>query len=58
MMPFLTYGDQFRAQRRLMQQHLNSQAVASYRALQVEQVRILLRSLLASPGEFIKHVNR
>ncbi|KAH8114956.1 cytochrome P450 [Phellopilus nigrolimitatus] len=58
MMPFLTYGDQFRAQRRLMQQHLNSQAVASYRALQVEQVRILLRNLLASPGEFIKHVNR
>lgn len=58
MMAFLRYGNRFRAQRRLMQQHFNSQAISSFRPLQYVQVSAFLKNILASPEEFIDHANR
>ncbi|KAH8114932.1 cytochrome P450 [Phellopilus nigrolimitatus] len=54
----LPYGDRFRAQRRLMQQYLNSHAVISLRPVQAEQVGIMLKNLLNCPEEFRHHINQ
>ncbi|KAH8116443.1 cytochrome P450 [Phellopilus nigrolimitatus] len=58
MLSFLSYGDRFKTQRRLIQQYLSPQAVTSLRPLQIEQVRILLKNLLNCPEEFRKHINQ
>ncbi|EJD04870.1 cytochrome P450 [Fomitiporia mediterranea MF3/22] len=58
LMPFITYGERFRAQRRLMQQHFNSQAISSFRPLQSAQLSIYLKNLLMSPENFTNHTYR
>lgn len=57
-LPLFPYGDRFRKQRRLMWQHFNPQAVVSFRPKQEEKSRYYLNSLLDSPEDFLKHVNR
>ncbi|KAH8114944.1 cytochrome P450 [Phellopilus nigrolimitatus] len=57
-MPFMRYGERFRLQRRLMQQHFNSQAIPSFRPLQHEQVSIFLKNMLTSPERLVHHVHR
>ncbi|KAL5525100.1 hypothetical protein ACEPAF_8969 [Sanghuangporus sanghuang] len=58
LMPFITYGDRFRAQRRLMQQYFNSQAITSFIPLQTSQLRIFLQNLVQSPERFRQHMHR
>lgn len=57
-MPFLRYGNRFRAQRRLMQQHFNSQAVSSFLPLQYAQINAFLKNILVSPEDYIDHAIR
>ncbi|KAI5119697.1 hypothetical protein M0805_003582 [Coniferiporia weirii] len=58
MLAFARYGDQFRTQRRFVQQHFNSQASVSWRPVQIAQARVFIKNLLVSPRKFHQHVVR
>lgn len=54
----MSYGDDWRAHRRLMQQYLNVRSVVAFRSLQTRCVHELLEDLLAEPDAFWRHVKR
>ncbi|KAL5512341.1 hypothetical protein ACEPAG_3333 [Sanghuangporus baumii] len=55
---FMPYGDDWRAHRRLMQQYLNTRAIASFRKAQSRSVHRLLNDLLSEPDAFWDHAKR
>ena len=46
------YGERFRKHRKLISQVLNSQAVSTYRDVQANNAKALLRDLLDQPEKF------
>ena len=55
-MTLLPYGDRHRAQRRMMQQAFNPIAVKDFRQNQVENVGILLKTILEDENNFTEAV--
>ena len=55
---FLPYGDRFRRQRRLVQQHFNQQAITAYRPVQQKEILGLMSRLIETPDNFIHHIHR
>lgn len=55
---FLPYGNKFRRQRKIMQQHFNPQTIQSFRVLQRAELYILLNKLVSSPEHFSNHISR
>ncbi|KAL5500839.1 hypothetical protein ACEPAH_9226 [Sanghuangporus vaninii] len=55
---FMPYGDDWRAHRRLMQQYLNTRAIASFRKAQSRSVHHLLNDILSEPDAFWDHIKR
>lgn len=55
---FLPYGDKFRKQRKMIQQHFNIQAVSKFHPIQTRELNTLLVNLLDTPDDFIRHVFR
>nr|BAL05094.1 cytochrome P450 [Phanerodontia chrysosporium] len=53
---FMRYGDGWRRQRRLFQQHFRRKAVAQYHAIQSKSVHSLLNALLDRPERFIANL--
>ncbi|KAF9534905.1 cytochrome P450 [Crepidotus variabilis] len=53
---FKPYGEQWRAERRLLQHHFKPDAMPSYHAIQTRQVNIMLQRLLTEPDEFRNHI--
>ena len=52
----MEYGDYWRQHRRLFHQHFRPVAVPQYHSRQAKGVRRLLRSLLDTPEDFLKHI--
>lgn len=48
----------FKKYRALLQSGLNPRAARSYRGIQEEQARVLVRGLAGAPEQFISHVRR
>lgn len=48
----------FKKYRALLQSGLNPRVAKSYRAIQEEQARVLVRGLAGTPKQFISHVRR
>ncbi|KDR69992.1 hypothetical protein GALMADRAFT_282402 [Galerina marginata CBS 339.88] len=57
-LPFLKYGKQFVKHRRFMYQQLNRKQSLSYRSIQLEESRTLVKSLLSNPKAFERHLER
>ena len=57
-MILLPYGDRLRAQRRMMQQVFNSNAIKDLEPMQKEQTHILLKSLLNDDSCFFEAIKR
>lgn len=55
---FLRYGERFRKQRKLVQQHWNSQSVIAFRPSQMKETHTLLLNLVETPEYFQKHIER
>jgi cytochrome P450 len=55
---FLPYGDRFRRQRRLVQNHFNQQAVAAYQPVQQKEIYGMVNRLMKTPEEFVHHIHR
>lgn len=55
-MGFLPYGDRHRAQRRMMGQVFNSNAIKVFRPFQEEQVKIFLKNILDDDSTYIDSV--
>ena len=51
-LPFLSYGDKFRRQRRLMTQYFNSRNVGIFDEAQEQGVHSFLNELLDNPGDY------
>ena len=52
-MAFMRYGDQFRMQRRMMQQTFNSQAVKSLSELLRKRIMVFLGKVLEDEGSYL-----
>lgn len=48
----------FKTSRRLLQGSLNQRAVSTYQDIQEEEMRVLVRNLVASPEDFVAHFRR
>lgn len=55
---FLPYGEKFRKQRKMMQQHFNAQAVMNFYPVQQRELNTLLNDLLDSPEKYSCHIFR
>ena len=51
-LPFLTYGDRFRRQRRLIQRYFDAQAAMMFRPVQTERVHLFINELLHQLDRF------
>ncbi|KIX01994.1 uncharacterized protein Z518_07933 [Rhinocladiella mackenziei CBS 650.93] len=54
----LVYGDRWRLHRRLMHTAVGSQAVRSYRDIQSNESKILVRDLMDRPADFVLSIER
>ncbi|TFK41782.1 cytochrome P450 [Crucibulum laeve] len=57
-MPALPYGEQWKEQRRLFQQHFHPSNVTVYEDIIVEYVHEFLSDMLQTPQDFLAHVRR
>lgn len=57
-MILLPYGDRLRAQRRMVQQVFNSNAIKDLEPMQKEQTNLFLRSLLDDDNCFFEAIKR
>ncbi|KAJ7622234.1 cytochrome P450 [Roridomyces roridus] len=56
LIPTLRYGDEWRTQRRLMNQHVNVSASKAFKPQITQAARALLRRLLDAPDDFPAHI--
>ncbi|KAJ7704674.1 cytochrome P450 [Mycena metata] len=53
---FLPYGERWRRQRRMFQQHFRRDASQKYRPIQIQKVHSMLEAFLTSSQEFREHI--
>ena len=54
----LRYGDDFRRQRRMIQQHFNTKAVKRFEPIQVAELYTMLDNIIKTPEKFSEHIYR
>ena len=54
----MPYGDMWRRRRRMMQNHLHKKALDSYRQIQYDVTKVLLKDLLQAPNDFGQHIRK
>lgn len=55
---FLSYGERWRRQRRIVQRFFDPQTVQMFRPVQEMRVHILLAELMTAPNNFVRIVQR
>ena len=57
MLNIMHHGEEWRRQRRIMQQVFNSQSVKNFEGTQTDQVKMFLNNLLDRPKELFHVIN-
>lgn len=57
-MPFLSYGETFKRQRKLMQLTLGPRSIPNYYSMLEQETRSFIEYLLADPANYMRHIRR
>jgi cytochrome P450 len=56
--PDMPYGTKWRRHRRAFHEHFHANAVHKYLPIQVKETQALLRRLLTTPQNFMRHIRQ